>query len=189
MARQGGGVLLEQCDMHLALNTAKMVKGGFSRTAIEETQYLIKKHCVKVREEKKRSVELPGHKMLKAVIERHPAMLHQNKMVRFLSCQNGTTQNPQTRWRRKGTAAPPPNGCRQPTPEPTPPLPSKPPAPTSHTPGPQHSQIVNLPAGYADSHTFLPCAGFFTVNAPAQDGQDDTDFDLDILTDEGTSTG
>jgi len=43
MARQGGRVQLEQSDMRLALNMAKMAKGGFLRAAIEETQCLIKK--------------------------------------------------------------------------------------------------------------------------------------------------
>jgi hypothetical protein len=43
MARQGGRVQLEQSDMHLALNMAKMAKEGFSPAAIEETKYLIKK--------------------------------------------------------------------------------------------------------------------------------------------------
>ena len=48
MARQGGHVQLEQSDMRLALNMVKMAKGGFSRAAIEETQYLIKKPCAEV---------------------------------------------------------------------------------------------------------------------------------------------
>ena len=48
MARQGGQVQLEQSDMPLALNIAKMAKGGFSRAAKEETQQLIKKPCAKV---------------------------------------------------------------------------------------------------------------------------------------------
>jgi len=43
MARQGGRVQLEQFDMRLALNMARMAKGRFSRAAVEETQYLIKK--------------------------------------------------------------------------------------------------------------------------------------------------
>jgi len=43
MAKQGGRVQQEQSDMCLALNMAKMAKGGFSHTAIEETQFLIKK--------------------------------------------------------------------------------------------------------------------------------------------------
>jgi histone H3/H4 len=43
MARQGGRVQLEQSDMCLALNMAKMPKERFSRAAIEETKYLIQK--------------------------------------------------------------------------------------------------------------------------------------------------
>jgi len=42
MARQRGHVQLEQSDMRLALNMAKMTKGGFSHAAIDVTQYLIK---------------------------------------------------------------------------------------------------------------------------------------------------
>jgi hypothetical protein len=61
MARQGGWVQLEQSNMGVALNMAKMAKGGFSRTAIEETQQLIKKPRAEVQEEKKRVVEVPGH--------------------------------------------------------------------------------------------------------------------------------
>jgi len=41
MASQGGRVQLEQSDMRLALNTAKMANWGFLRTAIVETQFLI----------------------------------------------------------------------------------------------------------------------------------------------------
>jgi hypothetical protein len=43
MARQGGRVQLEQSDMRLALNMAKIAKGGISHAAIEETQQLNKK--------------------------------------------------------------------------------------------------------------------------------------------------
>jgi len=64
-----------------------------------------------------------------------------------------------------------------------------PPAPTSNKSRAQSSQINNLPAGYVYSHTLVPCAEFFTFNAYAQDSQHDTDFDPDMLTDEGTSTG
>jgi hypothetical protein len=53
MARQGGRVELEQSDMRLALNMAKMAKGGFSRAAVQETHYLIKNHVP--RSEKRRS--------------------------------------------------------------------------------------------------------------------------------------
>jgi len=107
MARQGGRVQLEQSDLRLALNMVKMAKGGFSRAAIEETQQLINKPSAEVREEKKRGVEFPGHKKVKAAIERHLAMVYKNHMASRLPCQNGTAKNPQSRWRRKGTAAPP----------------------------------------------------------------------------------
>jgi len=79
MARQGGRIQLEQSDMRLALNMAKMAQGGFSRAAVEETQYLIKKPHAEVREEKKVGVEFPGHNKVKAAIARHPAMLRQNQ--------------------------------------------------------------------------------------------------------------
>ena len=88
MARQGGRVQLEQSDMRLALNMAKMAKEGFSRAAIiEETKYLIKKPRAEVREEKKRGVEFPGRNKVKAAIQRHPAMLRQNQMSGCLPCQ------------------------------------------------------------------------------------------------------
>jgi hypothetical protein len=57
MARQGGRVQLEQSDMCLALNMAKMAKEGFSRAAREETKYLIKKPRAEVGDEQKRGVE------------------------------------------------------------------------------------------------------------------------------------
>jgi len=44
-------------------------------------------------------------------------------------------------------------------------------------------------AGYAYSQTSLPCAIFYTLDASAQDSQHDTDFDPNMLNDEGTSTG
>jgi len=69
MARQGGRFHLEQPDMCLAFNLAKMAKGGFSLARIEETQYMIKKPRAEVQEEKKRGVEFPGHEEVKAVRE------------------------------------------------------------------------------------------------------------------------
>jgi len=108
MPRQGGRVQLEHSNMRLAMNMAKMAKEGFSRAAIEERKYLIKKPRAEVRKEKKRGVEFPGHKKVKAAIQRHPAMLRQNQMSSCLPCQNGTAKNLQTRWRRKGTGTPPP---------------------------------------------------------------------------------
>jgi len=106
MARQGGRVQLEQSDIRLSLNMAKMAKVGFSRAAIEEMQFLIKKHWAKDQEQKQRGVEFPGHKNVKAAMERLPAMLRDNQKDGCLLCQNGTAQNPQTCWRCKGTGAP-----------------------------------------------------------------------------------
>ena len=107
MARQGGWVQLEQSDMCLVLNMAKVAKGGFSRSAVEETQFLIKEPRAEVCEEKKRGVEFPGHKHVKAAMERHPAILLENQTDGCVPCQNGTVQNPQTHWRRNGTGAHP----------------------------------------------------------------------------------
>jgi hypothetical protein len=182
MARQGGRIQLEQSNMRLALNMPKMAQAGFSRGAIEETKYLIKKPRAEIREEKKRGVEFPGHKKVKAAIQRHPVMLRHNQMPGGLPCQNGTAKNPQTRWRRKGTGAPPPARRRLQTPELTPPPPGTPPAPTGNTSGAQLFEIVNLPAGYTYSHTALPCAEFLEDD---EDTEHDTDFDPDMLTDDG----
>jgi hypothetical protein len=148
MARQGGCVQLEQSDMRLALNMAKLAKEGFSHAAIEETKYLINKPHAKVQEVKKRGVEFPGHKKVKAAIQRHPATVRQNQTSGHLPYQCRTAKNPQTRRRREGTGTPPPAQRRVRTPEPTPPPPGMPTAPTSNTPGAQPSEIVNLPAGY-----------------------------------------
>jgi len=185
MARQGGRVQLAQSDMRLALNMAKMAKEGFSRAAIEETKYLIKQPCAEVREEKKRGVQFPRHNKVKAVIQRHPAMLRQNQMSGCLPCQNGNAKNPQTRWRRKATGAPPPTRRRGLTPEPTPLPPGTqptPPTPTGNTSGAQPSEIVNLLAWYTYSHTAHPGAEFFDDD---EDTKHDTDFDPDMLPHEG----
>jgi hypothetical protein len=105
MGRQGGRVQLEQSDMGLAFNMAKMAKGGLSRAAIEETQQLSKKPRAEVREEKKLEVEFPGHQKAKAAMERHPATVYKNHTAGCLLCQNGTPKNTVTRWRRRETAA------------------------------------------------------------------------------------
>jgi hypothetical protein len=90
MARQGCRVQLEQSNMHLALNMAKMAKGGFSCTTTEETQQLIKIARAKVQEGMKQCVEFPGHNRVKAVIERHPTMVHETHTDRCLPCHNST---------------------------------------------------------------------------------------------------
>jgi len=182
MARQGGWVQLEQSDMRLALNMAKIAKEGFSCAAIEETKYLIKTQHTEVQEAQKRGVEFPGHKKVKAATQRHPAMLRQNKKSGCLPCQNATTKNPQTRWTCKGTGAPPAARCREGIPEPTPPLPGTPPAPTSNSSEAEPAEIINLHAGHTYSHIACPCAEYFEDD---EDIKHDTDFDPDMVTDEG----
>jgi hypothetical protein len=168
--------------MRLALNMPKMAKEGFSRAAIEETKYLIKKLRTEVWEEKQRAIEFPGHKKVKAAIQRHPAIPRHNQTSGCLPCQNGTTKHLQTRWRREGTGAPPPTQRRVRTPEETPRPPGTPPAQTGNTSGAQLSEIVNLPAGYTYSHTALPVAEF---SEDDEDTELDIDFDPDMLTDDG----
>jgi len=121
MARQGGGVQLEQSDMRLALNMAKMAKGGYSRAAIEEALRLIKQPRAEVREEKKWGDEFRGHNRVKAAIERDPAMVRENQTDSCLPCPNGTAKIPGTRRRRKARGAPPPRWA--------PPRPESPPVP------------------------------------------------------------
>jgi hypothetical protein len=79
--------------MRLVLNMAKMAKGGFSGGAIEETQHLIKKPHNDVPEEMKQCFLFPGHDKVKAAMERHPAMLHQNHTPGCLRCQHHTANN------------------------------------------------------------------------------------------------
>jgi len=68
MARKGGQVQVEQSDMRLALNMAKMAKREFLHATIEQIEDLIMKPRAEVRAEKKRGVEFPWHKMGKAAI-------------------------------------------------------------------------------------------------------------------------
>ena len=189
MARQGGRVQLEQFDMCLALNMAKMAKGGFLRTAVEETQFLFKKPRAKVREEKKQGVEFPGHDNGKAVMERDPAMLREYQMNGCPPCQNGTAPNPQTRWRRKRTGAPPLEQLSQPTPEPTPHPPKTPLVPPCSNEAAHISEIKGEPPGDMYIHTPIPGAQCLNLEAYAMDRKRDKHFDPDLLTDEGTSSG
>ena len=181
MARQGGRVQLEQSNLRLALNIAKMAKEGFSCAAIEETQQLIKKPHTEVQESKMQGVEFPGYKNVKAAIERHPAMVQENQTDGCLPCQNGTAKNPQTHWRRKGMGAPPP--------EPAPPSPTMPPAPPGGNEGTPSSEIEGVPPGYVYIHTSLPNSQIFNLDAYAKDCKRNKDFIPDLLTDEATSTG
>ena len=130
-------------------------------------------------------MEFPGHNKVKAAIQRHLAMLRQNQTSGCLRWQNGTAKIPQTCWIRKGTGAPPPSRRRVRTPEPSLPPPGTAPAPpatTSNTSGAQSSGIINLPVGYTYSPTSHPCADFFEDD---EDTEHDTDFDPDMLSDDG----
>jgi hypothetical protein len=143
--------------MRLALNIAKMAKGGFSRAAIEETQQLIKKPRTEVLEEKKRGVDISGHQKVKAEMERHPAMVYKLHTAGCLPCQNGTANNPVTHWRHKGTAAPPP--------EPVAPLPGTPPALPGDAEGNKSCEIEGTPSRCVYMHSPLPITQFFNHDA------------------------
>jgi len=69
IAKEGGREQLEQSDMPLALNTAIMAKAGFSRAAIQETQYLDKRPSMEFWDGKKRGDVFPGHKQVEAAMD------------------------------------------------------------------------------------------------------------------------
>jgi hypothetical protein len=93
--------------MRLALNMAKIARGGFSRAAIEETQQQIRKPRAEVRDGKKWGVEFPRNKLVKPLIEWHPAMVYTNQTDSCIPCHNGTARHPQPRGRCSQTGAPP----------------------------------------------------------------------------------
>jgi len=149
MAKQGGRVQLEQSDIRLASNMAKMAKGGLSRAAIDEMQQLIKKPRTEVRDEKKWGVEFPGHNKVKAAFESHPAMVRENQTDGCSVSPIGTAKNPETCWRRKGKGAPLPRRA--------PPGPESPPVPCDDD---QSSETDCRPPSYVYIHTRLPNAWF-----------------------------
>jgi hypothetical protein len=147
----------------------QLAKEGFSRAAIGEAKYHIKKPRTEVREGKKRGAEFPGHNQVNAAMRRNQAMLRPYHTSGCLPCPYGTGNHPQTRWRRKGTGAPPPARRRVQTSEPSPHRPGTPlapPAPSGNNCGAQTSEIVNLPAGYTHSHITLPSAKCKSVRKP-----------------------
>jgi len=179
MARQGGCVQLEQSDMRVTLNMAKMAKGAYLRAAMEDTQQLIKKPHAKAREEKKRGVEFPGHKKVKAAIKRHPAMVYRNLTAGCLPCQNGTPKTPQTRWRHKGTAGPPTEPAAAP-PQRSPP-PGTPPLPPGVTDRYVSCEIEGMPSKCVYFHSSHPNTEFFNHNAYAKDSKRNKDCNPDLL--------
>jgi len=181
MARQGGRVQLEQSDMRLALNMAKKAKEAFLRAAMEETHQLIKRPRAEVQEEKKRGVVFPGHDMVKAAIERHTAMVHENQTDGTLPCHNGTALNLQTHWECKDMGAPPLQLA--------PPRPGTPPAPPDDGERTQSSETEGVPPRYVYIHTPLATARFFNVDLYCKDRMCDKNSIPDLLRDEGPSTG
>jgi hypothetical protein len=171
MSRQGGRVQLEQSDMRLALNMAKMAKGEFPRAAIDEMQQLIKKPGAEVQEEKERGVEIPGHQKVKAAPERHPAMVYKNQTDGCRPCQNGTAKSQQTRWRRKATAAPPPEPAAPPPG--TLPPPGTPCAPLGDSDGHESYEIEGMPSLCVYIHSSHPNPPFFNHNTYAKDSKCD----------------
>jgi hypothetical protein len=180
-------------QLRLVLMTAKMAKERLSHAAMNETRYLIKIPRAEVREEQMQGVQFPGGYKVKAAILRLPAMLCQNFTPICLPCLNGTALMRPIRWRCKRTDSPPPNQLKQPTPEPTPqptpPLPWTPPAWTSNNCGAQGLEIIDLLAGYVYWRTSCPGAECFILDTSAQDSVHYTDFQPDMLPDEGRSTG
>jgi len=181
MARQGDQVQLEQSDMRLGLNMAKMAKQGFSHAAREEMQHLLKKPRTEVREVKPQGVVYPGHRKVEAGMDRRPAMVRESQTDSCLPCQNGKAKNPQTCWKGKGKGAPLPEAA-------TPP-PGTPPAQAGDNDVAQSSQIDGVPPWYVNIYTPLPQAQFFNVDAYAKDHKRDKYVIPDLLTRDGTSTG
>jgi hypothetical protein len=85
--------------------------------------------------------------------------------------------------------APPPPQLRQLTPEPTPHPLGPLPVPPGDNEGAHISEIESVLHSSVYIHTRLPRTQFFNLDAYARDRKQDTDFNPDLLTDEGTSTG
>jgi hypothetical protein len=88
MARHSGRVQLKQADLCIALNMVNMAKNGISHTEIEETKNEIINHQAEFREEKRWGIELPGHKRVKVVIEKHAFKIYNDYLDGCLRCQN-----------------------------------------------------------------------------------------------------
>jgi len=190
MARQSVWVPLEQSDMCIALNKAKMAKGVCLHAATKEMEYLIKIPSTKVWEKMMQGVEFPGHTNVKAAMVWHPGILWEHHMDGYVPCQNGTALNPQTLWRHKGICAPLPDWHRQRqvTQEPMPLLAVMPSVPASYNVQAHVSEIEAVPPGYVYIHTPLPCVQFFNFDTYTKDQKHDKNWNPDLLTNEGPST-
>jgi hypothetical protein len=144
-ARQGDLVQLEQSDMRLALTMAKIVKGEFSRAAIEDILQPIKKPHAEVQEEMMWRVEFPGQNKVQSVMEAHLAMVCRNQTDGCLPSQNATANNSQPPCRCKGKG---PHPTRQ-----VPPWTNLPPMPSDDN---ESSEPEGMPPTYVYIHTLLP---------------------------------
>jgi len=181
MARQEGHILLEQSDMCPALNMAKMAKGRYSRTAIQETSYTIKIPRINVWEWKTGGVESSRPGRVNSLIAWHLAIVRENQMDSCLICQNGPVKYLWTCWRCKEPGVP--------RPQPMPPLHCMSPALPDDNETSQGSQIEGVPPGYVYIHTPHPKAHCVNLDASARDLKRTQDLIPDCLTHEGTFTG
>jgi hypothetical protein len=106
-------------------------------------------------------------------MERHLAMVYKNHTAGCLPCQNGTANNLQTCWRRKGTGAPPPELAAPP--------PGTPHAPPGDTEGNESYEIKGMPSRCVYMHSPLSNTQFFNHNAFAKDSKCNKDFIPDLL--------
>jgi len=136
-------------------------------------QQRIKKPHAKVREEKKRGVEFPGHKKVKVVIHRHPATVYKYQMASCLPCQNGTAKNPQIRWRCQGTGALPPEPVAHPLGIPS--------APPGGTDGDESYETEGMLSMCVYIHSPLPNSDFVNYNAYAKGSEYGKHFIPDLL--------
>jgi hypothetical protein len=123
---------------------------------IAEAQFLFQKPGCKVWEEMMWGVECPCYNLVEGVMNSQQAMRHQDHPARFFPFQYITAKNLYTQLRWNVTRQHLCDQRREPTPEPTPPLPKTPPAPTGNNSGAQDDEILNFPAGIAYSHTHFP---------------------------------
>jgi len=165
--------------MRLALNMATVASGGFLRAEVNESQQLIKKSRTEVPEEKKRGVVFPGHKKVISTMERRLAMVYKHHTAGCLPCPNDTAENLETRWRRKGTAAPPPDLAPRLPGWPSPPR--TPPSPPGDTEGNKIYEIEGMPSRCVYMHSPLPNTQLFNHNAFFKDSKCDKDYIPDLL--------
>jgi hypothetical protein len=140
--------------MRFALKIATTSKAQLLRAAIEEMKQLFWKPLAKVQEQKKRGVEFPVHKIVMAAIERHLGMVYTNQMDGCLPFHNSTAKNPQARWWRKETSAPPPTLVALAPGKP--PSPGTPPVPPGDPDGNASYELKGMPSRCVYIHSLHP---------------------------------